>query len=168
MSLSLERHRSGMWRVLVDGAPIHLQSWFFQRGWSVGAEDLGFIYQLLDAVARPEFGVPPRRQGVEQPSGLAKELNLDVQAEQARALHRVIRAMHDGHCPSCGHLGPSHTFEKWHSVGSDPSACDHVCPKCGFTVTHQQATDGLAEFAPFLKKSVDLFNQWTYARVTQH
>lgn len=34
-------------------------------------------------------------------------LCLDVKDDEARALHRIVRAMHDGHCPSCGHLAPA-------------------------------------------------------------
>ena len=63
--------------------------------------------------------------------GIANECNLDVNnGELERALHRVVRAMHDGHCPNCGHLEASYRF----ATGKD-----HKCPKCEFFVTHEEA-----------------------------
>ena len=86
----------------------------------------------------------------------AAELNLDVSAEDARALHRVVRAMHDGHCPNCGYLGPAHAFEECRVVGE----IDHVCPECGFSITHTEATAALAAFRPHLAKSLAVFEAW--------
>lgn len=82
----------------------------------------------------------------------ADECNLDVDlAEQARALHRVVRAMHDGHCPNCGYLGPSTAFDDGHQ---------HRCPSCYFTITRKEAEAALDEFRPYLARSVELFEKW--------
>lgn len=82
----------------------------------------------------------------------AEECNLDVdQAEQARALHRVVRAMHDGHCPNCGHLAPSTAFDEGYR---------HRCPSCFFTITREESETALAQFRPFLNKSVEIFEAW--------
>lgn len=90
--------------------------------------------------------------------GIADECNLDVNnGELERALHRVVRAMHDGHCPNCGHLAPSYAFV---------SGKDHKCPNCGFSVTQEEANEALRMFHPFMKKSVDLFNEWREKRKT--
>ena len=101
---------------------------------------------------------------------IAEDCNLDVErGERARALHRVVRAMHDGHCPSCGHLAPSDHF--YRPGGLDPSLSlydennvpietKHVCPNCQFTVTESEASQALAEFRPYLNKSVDVFLEW--------
>ncbi len=84
--------------------------------------------------------------------GIADECNLDVQnGELERALHRVVRAMHDGHCPNCGHLEASYRF----ATGKD-----HKCPKCGFFVTQDEADEALKMFHPFMKTSVALFPAW--------
>ena len=80
---------------------------------------------------------------------------LDVDAgHKARALHRITRAMHDGHCPKCGHLGPSERFYD--------ETRGHVCPKrgCGFIVTHEESRKALDAFRPFLAKSFDIWEQW--------
>ncbi|MCC7419409.1 MAG: hypothetical protein IT428_03920, partial [Planctomycetaceae bacterium] len=58
-------------------------------------------------------------------------------ADKARALHRVVRAMHDGHCPKCGHLGPSETF--WVCAFSLLGPGSHKCPECGFFITAEEA-----------------------------
>jgi ssDNA-binding Zn-finger/Zn-ribbon topoisomerase 1 len=83
---------------------------------------------------------------------ISEECNLDVDAgEQARALHRVVRAMHDGHCPKCGCLESADIFMH--------STC-HGCPECGFTISIKEAELALAQFRPYLNKSVEIFEQW--------
>lgn len=79
------------------------------------------------------------------------DLQLDVTAEGARALHRVVRAMHDGHCPRCGHLAPSELFYRKDR---------HECPACSFTVTEVEAREALKEFQPYFMKSVEVFERW--------
>lgn len=81
----------------------------------------------------------------------AATLNLDVSAEGARALHRVVRAMHDGHCPKCGYLGPADCF--WHEEY-------HECPVCNFRVTEVEARAALMAFRPHFLKSVEVFEAW--------
>ena len=100
-------------------------------------------------------------------------LNLDVSAEQARALHRVVRAMHDGHCPSCGYLGPAELFMRdaqhdWRKGGNppvcpipnDPEDGWHECPVCHFAITESQARAALKAFRPHLQLSLEVFEQW--------
>ena len=72
--------------------------------------------------------------GPEGPAYTAQELNIDVSAEGARALHRVVRAMHDGHCPKCGYLGPADAFYHEHPVGGW-----HEGPTCQFRITETDA-----------------------------
>lgn len=84
---------------------------------------------------------------------IATECNLDVErGEIARALHRIVRSMHDGHCPQCGRLESADQFE--HHDGS------HSCPGCNFTITKEQAEAALLEFRPYLQKSVEVFKKW--------
>ena len=83
------------------------------------------------------------------------ELNLDISAEEARALHRVVRAMHDGHCPSCGTLSPSE--EKVSGNG-------YRCESCGFAVSGFVAQAALQEFRPFLQRSLTVFEEWREKR----
>lgn len=93
-----------------------------------------------------------------------KELQIDVCGEGARALHRVVRAMHDGHCPDCGYLAPSEEFVRGYdpSAGGDPPADSmyHQCPKCLFTVTWEEANAALRAFQPHFHKSVTVFERW--------
>jgi len=83
---------------------------------------------------------------------IAEDCNLDVErGERARALHRVVRAMHDGHCPKCGCLESADQFMR--------SAC-HTCPSCGFTISINEANLALEQFRPYLQKSVEVFEAW--------
>ena len=88
------------------------------------------------------------------------DLNLDTKSDEPRCLHRVVRAMHDGHCMNCGYLAPSHQFEAWNVKGGVQASLNHVCPKCKFTVTNAEAHLALVEFQEYAKKSVDVFNAW--------
>ena len=79
------------------------------------------------------------------------ELNLDVSAEHARALHRIVRAMHDGHCPQCGWLGNAELFE---------AGDNHLCPMCKFKITGEESRAALKAFRPYLKRSLEVFEAW--------
>lgn len=88
------------------------------------------------------------------------DLNLDVDpGVRARALHRVVRAMHDGHCPKCGHLGPSDQFIR-PKAGWGIESAEHICPKCGFSISDSEASAALAEFLPYLGESVKIFEEY--------
>lgn len=87
-----------------------------------------------------------------------KTLNLDVvigpsKAERARAIHRVVRAMHDGHCPSCSNLSAAHRF-----IREDR----HECPSCGFSIFSREAKAALKEFKPYLEESLRIFEEWRF------
>jgi len=83
---------------------------------------------------------------------IAEDCQLDVElAERARALHRVVRAMHDGHCPKCGCLESSDKFYDGYQ---------HRCPSCYFTITINEANLALEQFRPYLQKSVEVFETW--------
>lgn len=98
----------------------------------------------------------------------AKELNLDVSADGARALHRVVRAMHDGHCPSCGYLAPAGLFEVqdrgFRGMGHGFELIGHRCPSCNFKTTWQEEQAALAAFRPHFLKSVEVFEAWRNGR----
>lgn len=99
-------------------------------------------------------------------SNLAQELALDIDAEGAGALHRVVRAMHDGYCPKCGYLAGAHRFVIAEPVGDEVRQMElrHQCPACGFTITKDEAEAALALFQPIFSKSVEVFEQWRQNR----
>lgn len=92
----------------------------------------------------------------------AADLQLDVSAEGARALQRVIRAMHDGHCPKCGYLAASWRFV-WRAWIIGPKQ-GHKCPSCRFYTTTAEETAALAAFAPHFLKSAFVFLEWRNGR----
>lgn len=73
------------------------------------------------------------------------------EADQARALHRVVRAIHDGHCPQCGHLGSSEDFLGYHC---------HKCPRCGFEISDMEAEAALKKFHTFMERNLQIYLSW--------
>lgn len=83
-------------------------------------------------------------------------LNNDAHNE-CRAIHRVIRAMHDGECPQCHNLYASTDMVR---EREGAMVADHVCPGCGFTITHEQSEAGLKLFGTFMEKNLEIFERW--------
>lgn len=92
------------------------------------------------------------------------ELNSDVSSTEARALHRVVRAIHDGNCPKCGYLGSSDSFftPGWNSRGVGHGY--HKCPKCSFRITEEEAAAAMEQFRPYMQANVEVFERWRSAR----
>ncbi len=89
---------------------------------------------------------------------MATELNNDVSMtpERARALHRVVRAMHDGNCPKCGGL-----FDAQEMRDASPTMeSGWGCPMCGFTITESEAELAMRAFRPFMEANVTVFEEW--------
>lgn len=85
------------------------------------------------------------------------DLNNDTDSsERARALHRVVRAMHDGECPRCHLLTTSEAMAL-------PSG-NHVCPHCEFTISKGEAQAAMEEFAPHMTRNLAVFEEWRLAR----
>lgn len=170
----------------------------FSRKWVTFTREIELIREVLHAMRRDYFNVG-RRRGVAKSDGLemhgeklisvtemskfveASNLQNDTDAgHKTRALHRVVRAMHDGECPKCGHLGTSESFYYPRQItNSGPAwscprgiheefckcerlvseAC-HMCPKCEFTITDTEAEAALKEFQPFMKPNYEIFLEW--------
>lgn len=90
-----------------------------------------------------------------------KELHLDVDFETARALHRVVRAMHDGECPSCHRLFESYQMRRDRAAEDAPKyTTTMICPYCGFSITGVEACAAIDAFAPVMKRNLEIFEQW--------
>lgn len=87
----------------------------------------------------------------------ADRLALDVSLEQARALHRVWRALNDGDCPKC-HRHIAATSVIRYSNGS------MKCPLCSFNVSAQEIHEIERLFAPAMDAAVAIFEEWRFAR----
>jgi len=101
-------------------------------------------------------------------------LALDVSLEQARALHRVWRAMNDGDCPKCHKYHQATAMIRHRKL---PPQLDKVfvtvepiieCPSCGFLVTENEIAEIEKMFAPAMDGAVKIFEDWREARKTQH
>ena len=79
-------------------------------------------------------------------------LALDVSLEQARALHRVWRALNDGDCPNC---------HKFHAATEIHRTSDAItCPSCWFHVKKTEIEAIEKMFAPAMNAAVAIFNKW--------
>src|SRR4051812_21387866 len=92
-----------------------------------------------------------------------RDLNLDH--DEARALHRIVRAMHDGECPNCHSVHRSDEMRKARQIGrsvrgSMPLAFDWQCPTCTFTITEDEAEEVIELFAPFMDRNLAIFEEW--------
>lgn len=100
---------------------------------------------------------------------MANDLNNDASMtpERARALHRVVRAMHDGNCPKCGHLGPSDRFYN-HGLRQNGVIVEeawHECPKCHFKILASESIAALEAFRPYMAANVAEFEAWRNERL---
>jgi hypothetical protein len=100
-------------------------------------------------------------------SNQGKQLHLDVDFETARALHRIVRAMNDGECPKCHALIEDYHMRKTiPSIASPKYTETMICPKCGFTVTGEEAEAAIKAFAPVMDRNLEVFEQWRKTRAT--
>lgn len=130
------------------------------------AEIMLLVEQALIQEARISFDLLLGRHGdsnsgtdsLKEASTMAS-LNSDVSAETSRALHRVVRAMHDGNCPQCGLLWSSADF--WNANVTHVSAhAFYKCPACGFKITSGEAVAAMAAFRPHMQANLELFKKW--------
>lgn len=92
----------------------------------------------------------------EQP---VKFLNSDVSlSDIARALHRVVRAMHDGECPKCHEL---HSSDRMRDIDKHDR---WVCPSCGFSISNEEADAALECFKPYMENNLKIFENWRKLR----
>lgn len=124
------------------------------QGEDVRIGGLRFIAKLFNSMlVRAEAADPSRNMS----PAVSPQVNPALMHDHdlARAIHRVVRAMHDGECPKCHNIHRAELM--WRKA-------DMVCPTCSFTITGEQATAGLAEFGKFMEKNLALFEAWRAER----
>lgn len=93
------------------------------------------------------------------------ELNLDVNFETARVLHRIVRAMNDGECPQCHALIEDYHMRKAAPILATPKHTQTmICPRCGFTITGKEAEAAINAFAPVMERNLAIFEDWRRTR----
>jgi ssDNA-binding Zn-finger/Zn-ribbon topoisomerase 1 len=92
-------------------------------------------------------------------------LKLNLDHDLARALHRVVRAMHDGECPRCHKV---HMSDVMHVIdrgpGMDVAWSGLRCPNCKFQISDEEAAEVFRIFGPFMEQNLDLFVEWRHSR----
>jgi hypothetical protein len=81
-----------------------------------------------------------------------ERLVLDVDFETARAIHRVVRGMHDGECPKCHRIVSASLME--HPDGG------RVCTACGFYISRAEMQAAMRVFAPVMERNLEVFERW--------
>ncbi len=94
---------------------------------------------------------------------------------EARSVHRIIRAMHDGECPACGRIhpaehmlvyGPTYVETNTYSYeGKRTSTRERLviawkCPSCAFEIDAKTAEAGLMKFRKFMLENLNVFKKW--------
>jgi hypothetical protein len=83
-----------------------------------------------------------------------KAISNDVDTSvEARAVHRVVRAMHDGECPACHKI-----FSSEQMVVPGGRKCPN--PSCGFSVAEFTMRDAIREFGPYMDENLRIFRNW--------
>lgn len=77
--------------------------------------------------------------------------------DKTRALHRVVRAMHDGECPKCHNLFDCEQMRVVNRIGAFVA---HRCPDCGFEISKEESAAALDEFSVFMDRNLEVFEQW--------
>jgi DNA-directed RNA polymerase subunit RPC12/RpoP len=77
--------------------------------------------------------------------------------KEARSLHKVVRAMHDGYCPQCSKVFPASSVQFEKSI---------QCPSCGFHITHEEVRATMLAFAPVMERDLAVFLRWRGERQT--
>jgi hypothetical protein len=85
----------------------------------------------------------------------------DVTVDDARGLHRVMRALHDGHCPQCGAVFPCENARMENAIGE---LIGEQCPRCAFTITREEAQAIGQVFQPIMRQNLEVFFKWREAR----
>lgn len=111
---------------------------------------------------------------------LGKELALDIDLEEARALHRVWRALNDGDCPKCHKHHPATSMIR-NYVSTNPPGSNKPfkpfvdpptrstqgciqCPSCGFLIYGDEIEEIERLFAPAMDGAMKVFENWRKVR----
>ena len=124
--------------------------------------------EITRILAKAGLNVPAAEAMEWQPAIDSAKRHLDSDASTARALHRVVRAMHDGECPKC-HLihnsGSMVVYDRSGDTGSgEKFFVGWKCPTCRFSITAREAAEALHEFGPYMDANLEVFEKWRAAR----
>ena len=93
-------------------------------------------------------------------------MNLNLDHDEARALHRIARAMHDGECPQCHAVNESEKMRKMDPATKVTCEGGYTykelwrCPECGFEITVAESEAIFRLFAPFMERNLAVFLRW--------
>lgn len=90
------------------------------------------------------------------------DLHLDIELDQARALHRVWRALNDGDCPKCHKAVAATDVIRPQNKDGVWIKCPN--PSCGFLVMGKEVEEIERVFAPAMDAAVAIFEKWRTSR----
>lgn len=91
---------------------------------------------------------------------MAENGSLNLDHDEARSVHRIVRAMHDGECPKCHEIHDSRAMAR-HTLMGKPIGW--TCPSCRFSITAEESDAALKLFAPFMERNLAVFEKWRAA-----
>jgi hypothetical protein len=89
--------------------------------------------------------------------------NLNHDHDQARSLHRVVRAMHDGECPKCHRVFSSNAMVRY-ADKAQKVRWGWACPGCDFSITNEEGDAVLSQFGRFMDQNLEVFTKWRAQR----
>jgi hypothetical protein len=90
--------------------------------------------------------------------------NLNLDHDEARALHRIVRAMHDGECPKCHSVFDSRDMRVRRTWSTADNQSGWRCPACKFFISDEEAAAVFRIFAPFMERNLAVFEKWRASR----
>lgn len=83
---------------------------------------------------------------------------IEIPSEVINYSYPILRAMHDGRCSACNHMNLPAKFIHFSETDENEIA-KWVCPKCGFTITREQADKLIQANAPVIQRHHEYFLQ---------
>jgi hypothetical protein len=128
---------------------------------------IGFCAYTPEMEAEPhpqnDLGAVIDRIISSDPSQIVFNHQLNSDHDTARAVHRIVRAMHDGECPKCHKLHDSTAMRRLvrsHRGDVINVIGNWTCPACGFFITPEESEAAMQHFAPFMEANLKVFEQW--------
>lgn len=84
--------------------------------------------------------------------------------DEARSLHRIVRAMHDGECPKCHKVHPAEDMRITTIMQDGPLFLGWKCPSCGFFISKPEAEEVMRIFGTFMDRNLAVFEKWRNER----
>jgi ribosomal protein L37AE/L43A len=137
--------------IVVNEKPLVLVSPMGDMLWSASTDTMQL--EVIGTAEWQEWYTAVGRYAIEQGWMETRSETLNIDHDEARALHRVVRAMHDGECPKCHKVFDAKRMR-------EAAVNGWRCPSCMFLIRKEEADAVFAIFAPFMERNLAIFEEW--------